>query len=493
MKNLGPLAKDKDALTSNAPALFHEKTKSDAPKGKERKHRASIETSNYVDKPRHYPPANKEWFNSVYTYGKSTSKLAPTQDKVTQKLVKGYFNLYSVKLEGRVKSITKRMRIRTRRLSTNRILIGRAEAKHTNDRVILTIYVYNRQKQYYLNKIARLGALVKSVSPTLVPESLELRKRAMVVKRKSLSIKSSMATLRDRIQKQINVVGLDMNETRGVDTMGEAKQVLWLARARDYETSYLRHYVSRSLRREMLSTYLLQLLSFNESKFEEKYLLPLTRLVRRVYWAPDAQDKEVEFNFVNLRYPYLNSSVFSAALLAKIRNRKNKLLRVLRAGLALFKVPSVEATQRAVLYKEIYKKQRRHPSLKLNQDSDFLPALMENATPLKYDTTVDRAKGNQLMTSGSYALVNTTLESIKNRAVSGIRLEVAGRLTKRNTAARSLFKLRYKGNLQNMDASYKGLSTVLLRGHAKSNLQYTKTASKIRIGSFGLKGWVSSS
>ena len=65
---------------------------------------------NYVEKPRHYTPANKEWFNSIYTYGKSTQKLAPTLDKVTQKLVKGYLDFYSDKLEGRVKPITKRMR-----------------------------------------------------------------------------------------------------------------------------------------------------------------------------------------------------------------------------------------------------------------------------------------------------------------------------------------------------------------------------------------------
>jgi hypothetical protein len=43
-----------------------------------------------------------------------------------------------------------------------------------------------------------------------------------------------------------------------------------------------------------------------------------------------------------------------------------------------------------------------------------------------------------------------------------------------------------------MDSSYKGLSSVLLRGHVKSNLQFTKIKSKTRIGSFGLKGWVSS-
>jgi hypothetical protein len=32
----------------------------------------------------------------------------------------------------------------------------------------------------------------------------------------------------------------------------------------------------------------------------------------------------------------------------------------------------------------------------------------------------------------------------------------------------------------------------MLRGHVKSNLQYTIVQSKTRNGSFGLKGWLSS-
>jgi hypothetical protein len=70
-------------------------------------------------------------------------------------------------------------------------------------------------------------------------------------------------------------------------------------------------------------------------------------------------------------------------------------------------------------------------------------------------------------------------------------MEASGRLTRRYTASRSISKLRYKGNLLNIDSSYRGLSSVLLKGNLKSNLQYTKLKSKTRIGSFGLKGWVS--
>ena len=83
------------------------------------------------------------------------------------------------------------------------------------------------------------------------------------------------------------------------------------------------------------------------------------------------------------------------------------------------------------------------------------------------------------------------MDSLKNKFTKGIRIETAGRLTKRNTAERSISN-RYKGNIKNIDSSMKSLPTVLLRGHAKSNLVYTQSKSRLRVGAFGLKTWVSS-
>ena len=46
--------------------------------------------------------------------------------------------------------------------------------------------------------------------------------------------------------------------------------------------------------------------------------------------------------------------------------------------------------------------------------------------------------------------------------MGGIRLEVKGRLTKRYRADRSVFKVKWKGGLKNIDSSFKGLSSVIL-------------------------------
>jgi hypothetical protein len=83
---------------------------------------------------------------------------------------------------------------------------------------------------------------------------------------------------------------------------------------------------------------------------------------------------------------------------------------------------------------------------------------------------------------------NNLFKSLKYRHVSGFRLEARGRLTRRYTASRSASKLRYEGTLMNIDSSYKGLSSVILKGNLTSNLQHTKLKSKTRIGTFGIKG-----
>ena len=114
-------------------------------------------------------------------------------------------------------------------------------------------------------------------------------------------------------------------------------------------------------------------------------------------------------------------------------------------------------------------------------DKSFVNLMLETDSKLVSDKKIP------FITDHSYNL-GKVITALKHKSVSGVRIELAGRLTKRNTAARSLFKLRYKGNIKNKDSSNKGLSTVMLRGHAKSNMEFTKNKSKIRIGSYGFKG-----
>jgi hypothetical protein len=75
--------------------------------------------------------------------------------------------------------------------------------------------------------------------------------------------------------------------------------------------------------------------------------------------------------------------------------------------------------------------------------------------------------------------------------MGGIRLEIKGRLTRRYRADRAVFKVKWKGGLKNIDSSYKGLSSVNMRGFVKPNVEYSIYTSKRRIGAFAVKGWIS--
>lgn len=89
-----------------------------------------------------------------------------------------------------------------------------------------------------------------------------------------------------------------------------------------------------------------------------------------------------------------------------------------------------------------------------------------------------------------YVLYNLIFNSIKYKNMGGIRMEIKGRLTPRYRADRSIFKLRWKGALKNIDSSYKGLPVRKSRGHLNPNVGYSIFTSKRRVGAFAVKGWI---
>lgn len=98
---------------------------------------------------------------------------------------------------------------------------------------------------------------------------------------------------------------------------------------------------------------------------------------------------------------------------------------------------------------------------------------------------------NNFYKSTSHKIYEIIFHSINYKNLGGIRLEAKGRLTKRNRADRATYKLKWKGGLKNIDSSYKGISTVNMRGFSESNLEYSIFTSKRRVGAFAVKGWIS--
>ena len=69
------------------------------------------------------------------------------------KLIKSYFNSYHLELESLLRKA--KLRRKYRKISTNKIFISDGEFKHTNDKVNITLYVYNKQKLNYLLKLKK--------------------------------------------------------------------------------------------------------------------------------------------------------------------------------------------------------------------------------------------------------------------------------------------------------------------------------------------------
>lgn len=97
---------------------------------------------------KHFPSSIREWKDSSYTYSKNNEKLIPSASFLALKLIKSYFNLYNKHLEFRMR--TKKLLLRLRRLSSNRFYISNGGFKHTNNKVYINLYVFNRQKKNYL-------------------------------------------------------------------------------------------------------------------------------------------------------------------------------------------------------------------------------------------------------------------------------------------------------------------------------------------------------
>ena len=218
----------------------------------------------------------------------------------------------------------------------------------------------------------------------------------------------------------------------------------------------------------------------NNFKFKNTYLLPLQILIERIY------KKKVEFNLVKLKNFHLNSDIFTQIVTLKLRNKKNRVLRVLKTSLRKIKLPN----QNKLIYLEEYsynKSEVQHlitkdlffNNVNLNNTNICTDNLNKSLKTLYYSKNIIDKYSN---------VEDTVLNSIKHKAVSGIRLEASGRLSRRITAAKSVYKFKYVGNLRNINSSYLYRSSVILRGNLRSNLQYSKISSKTKIGSFGIKG-----
>ena len=545
----------------------------------------------------HFTPAAQEWYNSVYAYNHNYTKGLPIADKNLMSLLKSYFN---AKLNKELfKTKIKPMQTRFKRLSTKRTFVGKGYLKHTNNKVSITFFVYNTEGMYlsslframetklllpkkdlrYRITWERNGDIIKTFNRWFtLNEYLSVREHKELYYSYITSIiegftnklekvngyfsnitdltSNKVLTLRDKLRlfnEQFSSINTSINNTfycNSVENNGLSSPTPPLARFiakynpelrpsltwkvvkksaafKNYERIAIRDYMSKYNMYKLL-------LKINKIKFNLTFISKLMYLVNKIY------NKRVEFNIVNLKKMHLNSDIYTQAVSLKLRNKDNKLYRILKASLRKVKLPTIrkvsEKGSKPDKNEFIINKIRNNIITRMfinDEVKDPLSNLLLNFYPLADNIRVvrgkkfsvlladtffgsekdsqDKKKENVHTTAqdktGGIPLLDTTKQIKSLRSISlasyvrkwlkhmklrGIRVEAKGRLTRRATASRSVFKMKWKGGLKNVDSSFRGLSTILLRGHVKSNVQYTLISSKNRNGAFGVKGWVSS-
>lgn len=82
---------------------------------------------------KHYPSSVKEWYNSIYTFKKDNFvKTLSLKDKIIYNLFNAYFN------------INKLNYYTYNSLSMNKVFISKPEIKHFNNKINITICIYNK-------------------------------------------------------------------------------------------------------------------------------------------------------------------------------------------------------------------------------------------------------------------------------------------------------------------------------------------------------------
>nr|AOX21804.1 ribosomal protein S3 [Ceratocystis autographa] len=482
---------------------------------------------------RHYPPGAQEWYNSIYTYNKSLIKTLPIIDKNLMKLLKSYYNMgVSYKaLE------TKRKVNRFRRLSPRKIFVGKGELKHTNSKVIITLYLYNTEKMYLLRELKKQYKLMfLARAPIMIGYSLDREGKRIVSHNRPYTLEEFLETPTESI---IRFKRYPLKYVKKILTYREiyfsslASSINKLTTKLGSMIEYYEYLTTLVLKKlisdkEKLSLFshkipninvgnypefndnlqlakwaywkklrrFFFLLRYNIFKSDPRFLKKLGYMVKSVY------NKEVEFNVIELNQMHLNSDIFTQAVALKLKNRKNSLYRVLRSSLTKVDLPNISRrgekhynfNRDELLVNRIrnsYINSMLDNSFGRHQIEDSLNKLLLDFYPSSDDLEMD-FKYKSTTVKLPVSLETYVLKTLKHLKLAGVRVEAKGRLTKRFTASRSVFKMRWKGGLKNVDSSFKGISAVMLRGIVKSNVQYSLFNSKNRNGAFGVKGWVGS-
>ena len=402
---------------------------------------------------KYHNPSHKQWFNSIYTYNKKYPKLLPIWDEIIIMLIKSYFNMQNKDINEKLK--TRYLKYRWRKKSPRKVWVSKAELKHTADRVIINIFIYDRNKKFMLLKT---NVLYKTFIKNRIQKFFKDVKIA-----KSYLFTNTWKYVTNFYRKKaieyFNILQIENNNMLSI--YNSIKNNIIYKNFEIYKINFL----YKTLKKEILIMFYHQMILLNNIKTKNAHIFPLVKLLTKIY------KKKVIFNIVRLKYYFLNSDILTQMIVYKLKDRKYNPTRILNKvyvytpkfnpKLIIRQLTKLKGTQNHIIENEF-----------INTNIDYKDELNE-------------------VLNNFYKLNNyNVLDNLKYKMVMGIKLEASGRLTRRFVAQRAVYKYRYIGGIKNIDSSYRGISSTMIRNTLKSNVQFSKLSSIRRTGAFGLKGWI---
>ena len=185
----------------------------------------------------------------------------------------------------------------------------------------------------------------------------------------------------------------------------------------------------------------------NNFKFNKLNFINLKNIIYKIY------NKKISINVINIRYLHLENNILVDALTRKLNDRKKKVLKVLKKTLKLAKLASF------ISY-------------------------------VKLNININNYMFNSILSINKKNIYKEIINNLNNKHIIGIFLEAKGRLTRRMTASRAVYKLKYKGNMKDANLNLDSKFTILKRGYIKSNIVYSTNNSYNKNGSFGVSSKV---
>jgi hypothetical protein len=415
---------------------------------------------NEIGYAKYLPSFSKEWVNTIYSFDKKTLSNIPTFTQNVNKIIKSYFDLFFK--NRKFIDMPKFILLKRRRNFLRRIFTSNAEIKHTNNKIIITLYVLNREKNVLKKKYLKINNIVNK---NLLGQFFSLYiKNLKKIHRIYVWLNTKYKFMPSIIRKNIYL----KSKIENLNKLKKVKHIFLIKIWSKLIDHYLNLHLSK-LRKYSL------LYSLNTFKFNKLTMLSiLSNILNKIKIL---KNKKIEYNIVSLKYLTNNPDLFTNILALKLKRFKRiQRLKQISKILNRTHLPIVNTIQERTYVKrglDVYK--NRYKNLKII-------SYLKNKNLDKFLNSIADKKTKNIS--------NNIYNSIKYKNLGGIRIEIKGRLSKRYRADRSVYSLRWKGGLKNIESSFQRIGTTLLRGNVKSNTAYSISPSKRRIGAFAVKGWI---